>query len=109
MLRTNRPPAGWSSVALVTLMLLAVAWALQAQTLNIAGLHILTYVVLGGVVTGVVLGSLEWMPASLAHGWSIVVSIVGATFLATYVLRDYEDLAILETMSLLDRMAEVRG
>jgi transglutaminase-like putative cysteine protease len=104
----KRPPAGWSSVALVTLMLLCVAWALESQTLNVKGLEVLTYVVLGGVITGLVLGNVDWLPASLAHGWSIVIGIVGATYLATFALSSYEAPATLADMSLLERMALVR-
>src|SRR5262245_5385302 len=105
----RRPPAGWSSLVLVTLMLLSVAWALEAQTLNVRGLELLTFVVFGGVLTGVVLGSMDWLPASLAHGWSLVVSIVGATFLATFALHHYIESPVdLEALSLLDRMATVR-
>jgi transglutaminase-like putative cysteine protease len=112
-MRLERPAAGWSSVLLVTLMLLSVAWALEAQTINVLGLEVLTFAVFGGVLTGLVLGSLDWMPATLAHGWAVVASIFGATFLATFALGNYT-VALdrfsmtLEGQSLIDRMGIVR-
>lgn len=104
----KKPLAGWSSIVLVTLMLLCVAWALESETLQVAGLEILTFVVLGGVLTGVVLASLEWLPATLAHGWSLVVSIVGASFLSTFALHHYTAASTLESLGRLERMGVVR-
>lgn len=112
-MRVERPAAGWSSILLVTLMLLSVAWALEAQTINVQGLEVLTFAVLGGVLTGLVLGSMTWMPATLAHGWAVVSSIFGATFLATFALDHYASALerysmSLEGQSILDRMGTVR-
>ncbi len=104
----KKPMAGWSSIVLVTLMLLCVAWALESETLRVAGLEVLTFVVLGGVITGVVLASLEWLPATLAHGWSLVIGIVGASFVSTFALHHYADASVLENLGRIERMGVVR-
>jgi transglutaminase-like putative cysteine protease len=108
-MRWERPAAGWSSIVLVTLMLLSVAWAVEARLLNVQGLDVLTLVVLGGVVTGLVLGALYWMPATLAHGWAIVIGIVGSTYFSTFALQHYyRDTPPLVDLSIIERMGIVR-
>ncbi len=103
-----RPPTGWSSLFVLTLMLLSVAWSIQALDWT-PGLGILTPVVLCSVLVGALLAGRLWLPASLAHGWSTVIGFTTTMFLATFVLPEYTpDPVRSNTLSTLDRMAEVR-
>ncbi|MFN2251369.1 MAG: DUF4129 domain-containing transglutaminase family protein [Anaerolineae bacterium] len=102
-----RPPSGWASITLVTLMLLTVAWSIEVAEYA-PGSDILTWVVLGGVATAVVLGSRAWLPASLAHGWSIVIGIVVTGVLGTRVLPHYLPGVEVTAMSLVEQTAVVR-
>ncbi len=83
-----KPRTGWSSVLLVGLMMLTVAWSIGAAQ-PAPGVGILTPVVIGGVMLGAVLGSQLWMPAGLAHGWSMVLGLLTTVFFAAGSLTEF--------------------
>ena len=62
-----RSLAGWTSVLLVAMMQLTLAWSIDNAEW-VPGLWILTPVVLGGVLAGALLSRWEWMPVLVAHG-----------------------------------------
>jgi transglutaminase-like putative cysteine protease len=107
IVRISRPPCGWTSVVLVASMLLTVAWSIQAAEYA-PGLDILTAVVVGGVVAGVLLGTQRWLPSTLAHGWSLLMGTLFTAFLGTHVLRAYLPDDQIAARSTLERMVVVR-
>ncbi|MEO8082274.1 MAG: transglutaminaseTgpA domain-containing protein [Ardenticatenales bacterium] len=104
-----RPPSGWTSIVLVGLMQLCLAWSIENAGW-VSGLAILTPVVIGGVVIGAVLSSWRWMPVLIAHGWSAVLGTVCTFYLATGLVAGYESTpSDYGAWSLLDRLAYVRS
>jgi hypothetical protein len=106
------PPSGWSSLVLVTIMLLTVAWSIQSAGW-VAGLEVLTLAVIGAVAAGLMLSRLDWMPGPLAHGWGFVIGLVWLTLLGTRILPQYgvepgyADMTVLARMGLVrDRVVE---
>lgn len=104
-----KPATGWASVLLVGLMLLTVAWSIEAAT-PMPALGVLTPVVIGGVLAGALLGSLVWLPASLAHGWSLVMGLATTLVCTATALHRLEQVpaAAIERLSLLARVDLVR-
>jgi transglutaminase-like putative cysteine protease len=102
-----RPQTGWTSVVLIALMLLTVAWSIQVAEYA-PGLGILTPVVLGGVLMGTVLGAQRWMPATLAHGWGILVGLLATAILGTHTLVNFVTPGSLGSLSVLERVGLVR-
>lgn len=79
------PKEGWSSFVLLLLMLLAVAWSLQAAEW-VEGLHILQMAILLSVVLGLLLSKLHRLPGNLAHLLSFLLGgawtmVLASTFL----------------------------
>lgn len=63
---TLRPKTGWTSLVLIACLMLTVAWSIAlAQPGPAVG--VLSFVVIGGVLAGTVMGGLHWLPAGLAH------------------------------------------
>jgi len=63
---------GWTSFLLVLLMLLAVVWSVLASDWT-KGLTILPWIVIVGVVLGLLLAKVRHIPAIVAHPLSLVV------------------------------------
>ena len=107
-LNSSKPATGWTSVVLVALMLLTVAWSVQSADYA-DGLSRFTPVVLGGVLVGALLGAQRWLPASLAHGWSIVAGILATAYFGTFALSVVHPCGLdLASRSTLERMTLVR-
>jgi transglutaminase-like putative cysteine protease len=103
-----RPPSGWASLIVLTLMLLSVAWLVQALAWT-EGLGVLTPSVLLAVLAGTVLGRLLWMPGTLAHGWSMVLGIAATLFLGSFTLLEFApDPTALAELPRLEQMTQVR-
>jgi len=102
-----RPTSGWVSVILVTLMLLTVAWSIQAADYA-PGLDILTPIVILGVLAAVVLAGLVWMPATVAHGWSLLLGMLVTGVLATNVLPHHMPTSELALLGMSERLSLVR-
>jgi transglutaminase-like putative cysteine protease len=61
-----RPKTGWTSLVLIACLMLTVAWSIAlAQPGPAVG--VLSFVVVGGVLAGTVMGGLGWLPAGMAH------------------------------------------
>jgi transglutaminase-like putative cysteine protease len=86
-----KPVTGWSSIVLLSLMLLTVAWSIDAAA-------------------GVILGAMQWMPATLAHLWSAAVGTLSTVFLATFALDEFQSVepARLAALSRFERLELVR-
>lgn len=107
--RFMKPPTGWASIVLVTLMLLTVAWSIEAANPTPA-IGILSPVVLGGALMGAFLGTQRWLPASLAHAWSLVVGLLVTVFAAGQALDQFPHAPVDELVRLsgFERMQVVR-
>ncbi len=107
--RLVRPPTGWSSIVLVALMLLTVAWSIQAANPTPA-IGILTPVVLGGVFVGALLGTQRWLPASLAHAWSLVIGLLVTVFATGLAIEEFPHAPVeaISPLSAIERMGVVR-
>jgi transglutaminase-like putative cysteine protease len=104
-----KPRTGWSSIVLVGIMMLTVAWSIRASQ-PAPGLEILGPVVLGGVLFGAILGLRAWLPAGLAHGWSMVLGLFVTVFATAGSLSSYPSAPVeaLSELSRLERMGLVR-
>lgn len=102
-----RPPTGWVGVGLLTLMLWIVAWSVQTASWA-KGLFVLPLAVTGAVIVSLALARMEWMPGSLAHGWSFVLGVMWTLYLGTRVLPVYDDSLQLGGLTVWERMAAVR-
>ena len=94
-------------MVLVGMMMLTVAWSIQAADYA-PGLQILTPVVVGGVLMGALLGTAVWLPAGLAHGWSMVLGAAWTALLGTSAIARYAGREALAGQDLLQRLALVR-
>jgi transglutaminase-like putative cysteine protease len=104
-----RSLAGWTSVLLVAMMQLTLAWSIDNAEW-VPGLWILTPVVIGGVLIGAVLSQMQWMPVLVAHGWSLVIGTATTLYVASRTLVEYEyiDSLWFADASTGERMARVR-
>ncbi len=83
-----KPPSGWLSLIILLLMMLTLTSAMQAMRWT-PGLEILSPMVVCAVLVGSLLANREWLPALLAHGWSLVLATVAAAYFGTFNLSDY--------------------
>ena len=74
-----KPPEGWASLLLLTLMLLTVAWSIEAADWA-EGLGLLQGIVLGGIVVGFVLVRFG-VPDLVAHPISLLAGLLWSVFL----------------------------
>lgn len=100
---------GWTSIVLVLLMMVTLAWSIQGAGW-VPGLEILTPIVVAGVLCGALLSGLRWMPVSVAHGWSMVIGFLLAFLAGAAILGRYEsvDPSWLAESSLYERMRLAR-
>lgn len=104
-----RPKTGWTSLILIACLMLSVAWSIAlAQPGPAVGL--LSFVVLGAVLAGALMGGLEWLPAGIAHLASMGAGAIWTSYLVGGRLQEFpsapaEALAGLGAMA---RMAQVR-
>jgi len=105
----HKPPTGWASIVLVMMMLLTVAWSIAAANPPTPGIGILTPVVIGGVLAGAILGVQRWLPASLAHGWSMATGLFATIWLAAVALEDFPSAPVeqLAGLTVFERMQVV--
>ena len=104
-----RSLAGWTSVLLVAMMQLTLAWSIDNAEW-VPGLWILTPVVLGGVLIGALLSYWQWMPVLVAHGWSLLLGAATTIYVASRTLGGYQhiDEGWLAGASAAERMGRVR-
>ncbi|MCB9177722.1 MAG: DUF4129 domain-containing protein [Caldilineae bacterium] len=104
-----KPRTGWSSILLVALMMLTVAWSIGVAQ-PAPGVEILTPVVLGGVLVGAILGLQPWMPVGLAHAWSMLLGLASTLFFAAGTLARFPSAPVeaIAGLGRLERMALVR-
>lgn len=74
-----KPPEGWASLLLLTLMLLTVAWSIEAADWA-EGLGLLQGIVLGGILVGFLLARFG-VPDLIAHPISLSVGLFWSVFL----------------------------
>lgn len=105
----NKPPSGWASVVLAGMMLLTVAWSIEAAQ-PWPGIGILTPVVIGGVIVGAILGAQQRLPTGLCHAWSMVTGILTTVVAAAFAIHTFETApaAALAQLSTYERMEVVR-
>lgn len=87
-------------------MMLVVAWSIETADYA-PGLSILTPLVLCAVGVGYALGRMEWLPGTLAHGWSMVLGVAVTAVLATSV-QGHHDPDALQGLGMADRLAHAR-
>ncbi len=80
-----RPREGWSTLIILLVMLLSVAWSIQAADWA-EGLWTLQPVILGAVIVGLILASIRWIPGSLAHTLSVLLGIGWTVFTTAWLL-----------------------
>jgi len=85
MLSRLRPEEGWSTLGLLSLLLLIMAWSLEAAEWA-QGLAVLQWVVIGAIVTGLVLAKLKWLPGPIAHWLGTLMGVAWSTYLITTLL-----------------------
>ncbi|RIL06035.1 hypothetical protein DCC79_15690, partial [bacterium] len=105
----TKPPSGWASVVLAGMMLLTVAWSIEAAQ-PWPGIGILTPVVVGGVVVGAILGAQQRLPTGLCHAWSMVAGVLTTVLAAAFAVHTFETApaAALTQLSVYERMEVVR-
>ncbi len=104
-----RPKTGWTSLILIACLMLSVAWSIAlAQPGPAVGL--LSFVVLGAVLAGALMGGLDWLPAGIAHVSSMGAGAIWTAFLVGGRLQEFPSAPAdaLATVGRLDRMALVR-
>ena len=74
-----KPPEGWASLLLLALMLMTVAWSIEAADWA-EGLGLLQGIVLGGIVVGFLLARFE-VPDLIAHPISLIAGLFWSVFL----------------------------
>ncbi len=80
-----KPREGWSTLLLLTVMLLSVAWSIQSANWS-EGLWTLQLAVLGGLGIGIVLGWIRRLPGTLAHLLAIALGVAWTVFLVAWLL-----------------------
>ena len=107
----TRPVTGWFSCAVIAGLMLTVAWSIESAGWA-PGLGILAPAVLGGVLVGVLLCSLEWMPPTLSHVWSLLMGTLWTAYLGTFTLSHFTETSIdpvaLQQSTLWTRLDTVR-
>ncbi len=85
---TLRPKTGWTSLVLIACLMLTVAWSIAlAQPGPAVG--VLSFVVIGGVIAGTVMGALNWLPAGVAHLASMAVGTLWTAVLVGERLAEF--------------------
>ncbi len=79
-----RPSLGWATVLLLAVTTLTVAWSIEAAGWT-DGLWTLQFIVLSGLLIGILFGSADWLPASLSHVLSAVLGVVWTGFVVAFV------------------------
>ena len=104
-----RPKTGWTSVVLIALMLLTVAWSIGLSQ-PAPGIEILTPIVICGVIAGTIFAGLYWLPAGIAHGWSIVIGLIATIYFAAGAITGFPSApaAALAELGRYERMGLVR-
>lgn len=83
-----RPKTGWTSLILIACLMLSVAWSIAlAQPGPAVGL--LSFVVLGAVLAGALMGGLDWLPAGIAHLASMGAGAIWTAYLVGGRLQEF--------------------
>ncbi len=95
---------GWGTVALMLIMLLCVAWSIQAAAWT-SGLSILQVIVLVGGVLGIVLAKAR-IPARLAHALALLMGLTWSMYLTSRTLAANVGLSFETAIGEFDRMLQ---
>ncbi len=92
---------GWATVVFLLIMLLCVAWSIQAARWTEVGLDTLQAVVVIGAGLGMILAKSR-TPRGLAHSLSLLAGLTWGAFLIAHVLTRTQDLPLLSAVQELE-------